>query len=97
MLKTGEYARDAGSAWIRKTKQGLLLLGKQYSKVPEAEFIELVNKSKAPIPYEETLREDYEIGIVKTDRDTKPQFYVYYSARCTTCKFAFKYRHEENV
>jgi len=71
--------------------------GRQYGKVPEAEFIELVNKSKSPIPYEETLREDYEIGIVKTDRDTKSQFYVYYSARCTTCKFAFKYRHEENV
>ena len=42
--------------------------------------------------FEETLREDYEIGT-----DIDGVFWVAYSAFCTECKFSFDFRHSENV
>jgi hypothetical protein len=39
-----------------------------------------------------TLREDWGLGFTEDS-----EFYVNYSAACTTCGFKFEYRHEEEV
>lgn len=64
-----------------------------YGKVSSTKYIEslqaLVKSESEPI--EETLREDYEIGVYGEE------FSVNYKCRCTVCGFEFSYEYAEDV
>lgn len=65
-----------------------------YGKVPISEYHRLVSAARDIdniAPLDTTLREDYEIGIVKG------KFYVIYSGRCTECGFSLEYKHEQDI
>ncbi len=68
-----------------------------YGKIPEAEYLELIVKNNKPIILEETLREDYEIGIF--DEGLGKQLLISYSARCENedCDFKIDYKHAELI
>ncbi|HNT78168.1 MAG TPA: hypothetical protein PKH77_24405 [Anaerolineae bacterium] len=57
----------------------------KYGKLPIAEWVALRDKSEQEIALPQTLREDWELGIVE-DR-----FEVTYTATCSECKFKFKF------
>lgn len=67
-----------------------------YGKVTAEQYLKLVGAAKNPVPYEETLREDYEIGIVQTDCD-KPSFYVSYKAACQSCTFKYEFKETKPI
>lgn len=66
-----------------------------YGTVSEEEYLHLVEKSK-PKKDEDTLREDYEIGIYNG------KFYIRYEGACSQCSFfyvykrTYKFNHETN-
>ncbi len=64
--------------------------GAAYGKVPREEYLAMLEKSIEPLNLEETLREDYEIGV-----DSKGEFFVSYGASCQTCDFTFAFNHKE--
>ncbi|MDE2105007.1 MAG: hypothetical protein KGL39_47655 [Patescibacteria group bacterium] len=66
-------------------------LARQYGKIEPTEFIKRSAEAEKPVDLEETLREDYELGLLNG------QFYMSYRAACNACKFEFRYRHEEAV
>lgn len=68
-----------------------LELGKAYGKIPSDEYLSRFNEFKSPKPLDDTLREDYEIGIFKG------KFSVDYSARCSVCGFKKSFKHEEEI
>lgn len=57
-------------------------LTRGHGEIPPEEYLKLV---EAPLPREETLREDYEIGI------HKGKFSVSYRAGCKVCGFVFEF------
>lgn len=63
-----------------------------YGFVPPGEYLKLLEESRNPENAEETLREDYELGV-----DTEGLFSVSYSASCESCDFSFKFKHSERV
>lgn len=65
---------------------------KLYGKITLDEFEKRMAEAKAEAvnTSEETLREDYEIGILEG------KFYVIYSASCE-CGFAYKFKHEKKI
>jgi len=77
-------------AKARKEKLGRDLLD-LYGEIPPDRWAELNDECNAPILTSDTLREDYELGILDGE------FYVYYSGKCDVCGFEFKYKHEEKV
>lgn len=63
-----------------------------YGKVPEREYRKMLNDlADNKVKHEETLREDFEIGI------DGHEFYVDYSARCGECGFCFKFKKTERL
>lgn len=66
-------------------------LAKQYGKLNPAEFIKRSAEVDKPVELEDTLREDYDIGL------HDGQFYVSYRAGCDRCDFEVNYLHEEAV
>ena len=52
----------------------------QYGEIPSGEYRALIKKAEKPIELEETLREDYEIGIYEDG-----SFQVSYRGKCETC------------
>lgn len=67
---------------------------KAYGVVSAAAWDELRAEARAfrkSMENNESLREDYEIGIYKE------KFSVGYSGHCATCGFDFQYKHEEKV
>jgi predicted nucleic-acid-binding Zn-ribbon protein len=73
--------------------QRVAAVEEQYGKVPLARFRELMERAKsrdAQTAGEESLREDYELGIGRTGL-----FFVRYQASCKNCGFAFEYDHEQ--
>ena len=67
-------------------------LAKQYGKIPPEEYIQRRTEVDKPIEVEETLRENYELGV---DMDFK--FTAYYRCHCENCGFEFKFEHEQEV
>jgi hypothetical protein len=59
-----------------------------YGKVSAEEYLCLTKQFEKPVEREQTLREDYELGIVEN------KFYVSYRASCTACKFSFTFKEE---
>jgi hypothetical protein len=75
-----------------KVADAKIKIVESYGKVDRIEYEQLkvdlqVLKENTP---DETLREDYEVGI-----DDNNQFYLLYTGRCTTCEWAFI--HKVNV
>ena len=76
---------------IEKRRLNLL---KIYGKVPPEQYVtemtDLNNFRDSHL--DETLREDYELGITPQGR-----FYVSYGGGCDKCGLAFTFKHEEAV
>jgi len=71
------------------------LVGKarnSYGKVPEEEYLELMEQTKYSIEPPITLREDWELGISEFG-----EFVVYYKAQCDRCGLKFEYDHSESL
>jgi hypothetical protein len=73
-----------------------------YGKVGRSVYAKLVEQAEKPIKLEDTMREDYEHGVLRGDRfhkkrDKECVFYIHYSCECKTCGFSFKYDHEQEV
>jgi hypothetical protein len=65
---------------------------KAYGKVPPDEWKELSDRASKPVDLDETMREDYELGV-----DSKGVFGVSYSASCQECAFVFRFKHEQKT
>ena len=65
--------------------------------IPAPEFQALDRAACAPVVLEDTLRENYELGITVLRREPEKgrQFYVNYSASCTKCKFSLEFTHRQ--
>ena len=63
-----------------------------YGKVPADEWRALVAEAEAEPELEDTLREDYSVGMTVTGR-----FYVSYRGRCQRCDFEHRFKAEEQV
>ena len=61
-----------------------------YGKKSQDEYVVLRAEAEKPVKLEQTLREDYGLGVGIDGR-----FGVSYRAHCTACQFAFEYKHEE--
>lgn len=66
-------------------------LHKAYGTVTAEEYSRLLKQVEAERGDKYTLREDYELGILKG------QFYVNYSVFCEACGFAFNYKDKVEV
>lgn len=78
---------------VEKRKEEKIRLAKEsYGNVRIEDFERLRLEATKQTKLDETLREDYSIGIT-VDED----FYVEYSARCLVCGFSFKFKHEQKV
>ena len=63
---------------------------KKYGKIPSEDYIALAKEVSTPIEIEETLREDYGIGV-----DEVGVFYVDYECRCEKCGSRYTFKHAE--
>jgi|WetSurMetagenome_2_1015567.scaffolds.fasta_scaffold670545_2 hypothetical protein len=79
--KCTEKANIARQAFENKAKTS-------YGKVSAEEYLRLTEQLNKPDEREQTLREDYELGIIEN------KFYVSYRASCTACKFSFTFKEE---
>lgn len=61
-----------------------------YGKKSQAEYAVLLAEAEKPIKLEQTMREDYGLGV-----GIDGMFGVSYKAHCTACQFAFGYKHEQ--
>jgi len=61
---------------------------KKYGAVTPEEYMKLLDKAK-PQSLGETLRENYELGIVEDGR-----FFLHYRASCDRCDFDFNFSHQ---
>lgn len=62
--------------------------GKAYGKVSPEEYLVLFETANKPVKLDDTLREDYEIGITSDGK-----FYASYGGACQ-CGFSFSFKHE---
>lgn len=69
----------------------ILAPAKAYGKVSPDAYAKLLEQAQNLIQTEDTLREDYEIGI----RNGK--FSVDYCASCQACDFIHKFKYEEDL
>jgi hypothetical protein len=74
----------------RKNAARLQEAQEAYGKIPAPDYLALVAAAEKPIPLEDTLREDYEIGI-----NSDGVFRVSYSCSCHDCGFSFEFKREE--
>ena len=63
-----------------------------YGKIPVDEYVKFQKAAERDISLEETLREDYEIGI-----DVTGDFSASYRAHCSSCGFKYEFKHNEKV
>jgi len=59
---------------------------KAYGKKPASEYTAMLSEAEQPIKLDQTLREDYGIGV-----GIDGIFGVNYTASCTACDFRFEY------
>ncbi len=64
----------------------------KYGKVSSFQYRESAKEAERSIVLEESLREDFGIGI-----NEDGEFYVTYRGHCEVCGLDFKYNHAENV
>jgi hypothetical protein len=63
-----------------------------YGKVPQEEYLKLLEIANQPIRLAEHLREDYSVYV-----DLDGEFRVSYSCSCDKCPFNYSYSHTEKV
>lgn len=63
-----------------------------YGKISASEWLEAKEKLDTPTRLEQTLREDYEIGISEDGG-----FYVRYEGHCRVCDFHYEYQYDDRV
>lgn len=66
-------------------------VAESYGKVASEEYLKRVAALTKGPALEDTLREDYEIGIYKGE------FFVSYTGSCSVCKFSHSFKHKEKV
>ncbi len=64
----------------------------QYGIATPEEYQALITEAEKPVELEETLREDYQIGM-GLDRE----FYVTYRCSCESCGFSYSFKREEST
>jgi hypothetical protein len=81
-------------AFKKRLDQGYKKLAEAYGKVESDEYLKLVHVQDklllSPPEIEETLREDYQQGILDSE-----YYYCDYHAKCTECGWVFKYNHKQ--
>ncbi len=65
---------------------------KCYGRIPAEDYLELMHKADNPTQLEDTLREDYEVGV-----NNDGLFEVSYSCRCDKCGFAYSFKESKKV
>jgi hypothetical protein len=73
-----------------KKQKAVQKANESYGKIPLEEWMQLQKKAEAPIILNDTLREDYYIGV-----DEEGQFEIQYSCYCSVCGFKFTYKHDQ--
>lgn len=68
------------------------IANQSYGKVSADEYERLKTQAEKIEPHEDTLREDYEIGVGEDGK-----FSVSYRCLCDICGFQFEYRHKQDV
>jgi len=63
-----------------------------YGKIPAAEYAKMMAEANEEHEPEETMREDYEIGV-----DELGEFEAYYRCSCERCGFEFRFTHKEDA
>lgn len=82
----------------KKQDNELIILQKEieetYGRIPRDgwEKLKESNEKKMKLCLDQTLREDYEIGMFE-----EGEFYVSYSASCSVCNFEFSFKHSEEI
>ena len=66
--------------------------GAAYGKVSPDEYLRLLAAIPQQPALKESLREDYELGILEDGN-----FYVRYLGECTECAFAFNYKYDQDL
>lgn len=66
-----------------------------YGKVSPEEWQRMTKEADASGDLDETLREDWEIGLWKNRKTGIQEFYASFSASCEVCGFSHKFKHEE--
>lgn len=69
----------------------LLEAENNYGKIPADEYRRLFDQAVKPKPLEETMREDYEIGVYNDE------FEVNYYAHCQKCYFEYRYKNKFKI
>ncbi len=85
------YCPKCKSEAEKKHRSDKLLAGESYGKIPAEKYIERFNAIQTPKPLEQTLREDYHLGVTEDG-----EFYVDYSASCS-CGFKHTFKHSEKL
>lgn len=63
-----------------------------YGKASPAEYNLLIKEAAKPVKTEDTLREDWELGV-----NSDGLFEVSYYCSCERCGFKYQYKHTEQV
>ena len=76
----------------RESRELAQKVADSYGNVSESEYQSLLKQQITPAEQgHNSLREDYEIGIVEGE------FYVIYRGNCADCGFSFEHKYEKDV
>jgi len=79
---------------VRKCKDLIDSVSNAYAAVSEEEYLKMRDEalSTSTEKHEDTLREDYEIGV-----DSNGEFTIYYRCSCEKCGFEFNFEERKMV
>lgn len=78
-------------AYTKQREESQERIRQAYGKLPPEDYNVLILDTALAPPDDDTLREDYEIGI------HKEEFFVSYSGSCNVCGFSFGYKYKQEV
>lgn len=89
------HCPNCNAVAIKKAAAARTRALESYGKVPLEKYLKLDKEANelrvASEESEETLREDWEIGIFGTE------FSMSYSASCAVCQWEYQHRHKEEI
>ena len=83
---------DCTSKAVEDRNTLLKKVQESYGKIPIDEFIKIKSESEKPVKQKSTLREDYELGMMRSRK-----FYMIYRASCTECGFDVSFKDEKDL
>lgn len=84
--------------WSKRQDEAIQELSASYGKVSQEEYATLKEKTINPKRPDETLREDYEVGVgVSLRNSLVTLFSVSYGCSCQECGFSFSFNHEQQI